>query len=191
MGRGREEVGREGRLRLRGRIAALVAGLLLAVPAWAELAGRVVAVHDGDTITVLVAGRDIRVRLAGIDAPERGQPFRNASRNALEAQVAGREVRVVERGRDGYGRVLGKVYVGPIDVNAEQVRAGYAWVYRRFAQDPALLALEAEAKAAQRGLWRDRKPVPPWTWRERGAMLPTRTTPGEPAFRRRLMGGRR
>jgi endonuclease YncB( thermonuclease family) len=160
----------------------LGAGLLFAVPACAELAGRVVAVHDGDTITVLVAGRDIRVRLAGIDAPERGQPFRNASRHALEAQVAGREVRVVERGRDGYGRVLGRVYVGPVDVNAEQVRAGYAWVFRRFAQDPALLALEAEAKAAQRGLWRDRKPVPPWLWRERHAMVPTRATPREPAF---------
>jgi endonuclease YncB( thermonuclease family) len=182
VGRRREEVRRESRLRLRARVAALVAGLLLAVPSWAELSGRVVAVHDGDTITVLVAGRDIRVRLAGIDAPERGQPFRNASRNALEAQVAGREVRVVERGRDGYGRVLGRVYVGPVDVNAEQVRAGYAWVFRRFVQDPALLALEAEAKAAQRGLWRDRKPVPPWAWRERQAMRPIRTTPSEPVF---------
>lgn len=141
-----------------------------------------VAVHDGDTITVLSAGRDIRVRLAGIDAPERGQPFRNASRNALEAQVAGREVRVVERGRDGYGRVLGRVYAGPVDVNAEQVRAGFAWVFRRFEQDPALLALEAEAKIARRGLWRDLKPVPPWVWRERQALRPTRTAAREPAL---------
>jgi endonuclease YncB( thermonuclease family) len=183
VGRRREEIRGEGRLSLFARLVWLGAGLLLAVPALAELAGRVVAVHDGDTITVLVAGRDIRVRLAGIDAPERGQPFRNASRHALEAQVAGREVRVVERGRDGYGRVLGRVYVGQVDVNAEQVRAGYAWVFRRFAQDPALLALEAEAKAAQRGLWRDRKPVPPWLWRERQALLPTRTSSREPAFR--------
>ncbi len=182
MVRGREEVRREGRLRLHARIAALVAGLLVAAAAAAELVGRVVAVHDGDTITVLVAGRDIRVRLAGIDAPERGQPFRNASRHALEAQVAGREVRVVERGRDGYGRVFGRVYVGPIDVNAEQVRSGYAWVFRRFGQDPVLLALETEAKAAQRGLWRDPKPVPPWLWRDRKAMLPTRTALREPVF---------
>jgi len=136
--------------------------------------GRVVAVHDGDTITVLASGRGIRVRLVGIDAPERGQPFSNASRHALEALVAGRDVRVVERGRDGYGRVLGRVYAGAVDVNAEQVRSGYAWVFRRFAVDATLLALEAEAKAAQRGLWRERKPVPPWTWRERGVLQPTR-----------------
>ena len=173
MGRRGEEIRREGRLTLHGRIAGLVAGLLLATPSWAELAGRVVAVHDGDTITVLVARRDIRVRLAGIDAPERGQPFSNASRHALEAQVAGREVRVVERGRDGYGRVLGRVYVGPVDVNAEQVRAGFAWVFRRFESNPHLLALQVEARAAQRGLWRDPKPVPPWMWRERQALRPT------------------
>jgi len=127
VGRGREAVRREGRLKLHAPIAALLAGLLLAAPSWAELAGRVVAVHDGDTITVFVGGRDLRVRLAGIDAPERGQPFNNASRHALEARVAGREVRVVGRGRDGYGRILGRVYVGSFDVNAEQVRAGFAW----------------------------------------------------------------
>jgi endonuclease YncB( thermonuclease family) len=182
VGRGREEIRREGRLRPFAPLAWLGAGLLFAAPSWAELAGRVVAVHDGDTITVLVAGRDIRVRLAGIDAPERGQPFRNASRHALEAQVAGREVRVVERGRDGYGRVLGRVYAGSVDVNAEQVRAGFAWVFRRFELDPRLLALEVEAKAAQRGLWRDPKPVPPWLWRERQALQPTRMLPREPAL---------
>ena len=179
MGRRREEVRREGRLKLHAPIAALLAGLLLAAPSWAELTGRVVAVHDGDTITVLVSGRDFRVRLAGIDAPERGQPFSNASRHALEAHVAGREVRVVERGRDGYGRILGRVYAGSVDVNAEQVRAGFAWVFRRYEQDPLLLALEVEAKAAQRGLWRDAKPVPPWVWRERRALLPTRTQRGQ------------
>ena len=91
-------------------------------------------------------------------------------------------MRVVERGRDGYGRVLGRVFVGAVDVNAEQVRGGYAWVFRRFAKDPELLALEAEAKAAQRGLWRDLKPVPPWLWRERQALLPSRMTLREPAF---------
>jgi endonuclease YncB( thermonuclease family) len=153
-------------------IVAAFASALLVTPAVAEVFGRVVAVHDGDTITVVVAGRDIRVRLHAIDAPERGQPFSNASRHALEALVAGREVRVVERGHDGYGRLLGRVYAGTLDVNAEQVRSGYAWVFRRFASDPALLALEAEAKAAQRGLWRDPRALPPWQWRARRALQP-------------------
>ena len=156
----------------RWRFAVLLA-CAVAAPVSAELVGRVVAVHDGDTITVLVAGRDIRVRLHGIDAPERGQPFANASRHALEAQVAGREVRVIERGHDGYGRLLGRVHAGTTDVNAEQVRAGYAWVFRRFVNDAALLALEAEARDGRRGLWRDPKAMPPWRWRERQAVIPT------------------
>ena len=151
-----------------GLLAALVATPLCA----AELAGRVVAVHDGDTISVLVAGTPIRVRLAGIDAPERGQPFANAARHALESRVAGRDVSVVQRGRDGYGRVLGRVYVDAIDINAEQVRSGYAWVFRRFGADARLLALEAEAKAAGRGLWRDAWAVAPWLWRERRLLHP-------------------
>jgi len=174
VGRCREEVRREGRLigPAHAWLAALCVGIAFAGPADADFAGRVVAVHDGDTITVLAAGRDLRVRLVGIDAPERGQPFANASRHALEALVAGRDVLVVERGRDGYGRVLGRVLVGQIDVNAAQVRAGYAWVYRRFMQDAQLIALEAEAKAAGRGLWRDPNAVPPWRFRDRQLVRP-------------------
>ena len=92
---------------------------------------------------------------------------RNASRHALEALVAGREVRVVERGRDGYGRLLGRVYVGPVDMNAEQVRSGYAWVFRRFAATDAAGAggrsegctartvARSEARAAME--WRERR----------------------------------
>ena len=152
--------------------AALLALLAVAGPAWAELLGRVIAVHDGDTISILVQGRALRVRLAGIDAPERGQPFSNASRHALESRVAGRDVVVVERGRDGYGRLLGRVYVQGLDVGAEQVRDGYAWVFRRFERDAQLWALEAEAKAAQRGLWRDPRAVAPWLWRERRQLQP-------------------
>ena len=154
-------------------IVAAIIGGLFAAPVAAEVVGRVVAIHDGDTITVLVAGRNIRVRLHAVDAPERGQPFSNASRHALEALVAGREVRIVERGHDGYGRLLGRVHAGTVDVNAEQVRLGYAWVFRRFANDPVLLALEAEAKAARRGLWRDPRAVAPWEWRASRVLQPT------------------
>jgi endonuclease YncB( thermonuclease family) len=159
--------------------AALAA--LVANAAHADFRGRVVAVHDGDTISVRVGQRPVRVRLAGVDAPERGQPFANASRHALEALVAAKEVQVVERGRDGYGRVLGVVIVGVIDANAEQVRTGYAWVYRRFERDARLLALEAEARAARRGLWRDPNAVPPWRWRERQRLQPARLRVNEPA----------
>ena len=86
-------------------------------------------------------------------------------------------MRIVEHGHDGYGRLLGRVYAAGVDVNAEQVRLGYAWVFRRFVNEPRLLALEAEAKAAQRGLWRDPRAIPPWQWRARRALQPTSMPP--------------
>lgn len=154
-------------------IAVAIVACVLARASFADFDGRVVSVHDGDTISVLVARAPIRVRLVDIDAPERSQPFGAASRRALAERVAGREVRVVERGRDTFGRVLGRVFVDGSDVNAEQVRAGFAWVYRRYSADATLLALEAEAKAARRGLWHDRRAVAPWQWRLREAQRPT------------------
>ena len=150
----------------RGLAAAALWLACVAAHAAAPLAGRVVHVHDGDTLTVLVERREVRVRLAAIDAPERGQPFATASRRALSARVAGRDVVVDVQGRDGFGRTLGVVRVAGADVNREQVRDGWAWVFRRFAHDAALVALEDEARLARRGLWRDPQPVPPWTWRE-------------------------
>jgi endonuclease YncB( thermonuclease family) len=122
-----------------------------------------------------------RVRLVGIDAPERGQPHGSSARRGLAARVGGRVVQVIERGTDSYGRTLGRVLVAGSDANAAQVRDGYAWVYRRFENDPALTVHEAEAKAAGRGLWRDPEPLPPWVWRERHppkAAAPGARSPG-------------
>ncbi len=150
--------------------AAVALALAFALPfapveARADFRGNVVSVADGDTVTVLVGRTEIHVRLAGIDAPERGQPYATASRQSLASMVARRSVLVVERGRDRYGRVLGEMRADEVDVNAEQVRRGYAWVYRRYSRDPRMLSLEGEARAAGRGLWRDPRPVPPWDWR--------------------------
>ena len=78
----------------------------------------------------------------------------------------GMEVLVVERGQDRYQRTLGRVYRGDLDVNAEQVRQGMAWVYRQYSKDASLYQIEAEAKEQKRGLWRDPAPVPPWEWRK-------------------------
>jgi endonuclease YncB( thermonuclease family) len=149
------------------RAALLILLCVAAAHARADFCGRVVKVHDGDTVTVLVGGVERRVRLVGIDAPERGQPYASASRRGLAARVGGRIVKVIERGTDSYGRTLGRVLVAGSDANAAQVRDGYAWVYRRFENDPTLITQEAEAKAAGRGLWRDPEPLPPWVWRER------------------------
>ena len=149
----------------------LLAFFLLLAPAAAlagDLTGRVVGITDGDTLTLLSQGREqVRVRLAEIDTPESGQPYGNRARQALSELAFGRSVRVVVQDTDRYGRAVGRVYAGPVDVNAEMVRRGAAWVYRRYSRDPALLDLEREARQARRGLWTlpEAERVPPWEWR--------------------------
>ena len=153
------------------RLVAPVAIALIAAvqPAFAErIAGRVVGVADGDTLTVLADWkRQVRVRLGGIDAPERRQPYGTRARQGLSALGFGRAVQVEVEDTDRYGRPVGRVRVGGRDVNAEMVRRGAAWVYLRYNRDPSLPPLEAEARAARRGLWAlpEAERVPPWEWR--------------------------
>jgi len=134
-----------------------------------ELTGKVIAIADGDTLTVLGDNnQQTKIRLAEIDTPESGQPYGSRARQALAALAFGKQARIVETDRDRYGRIVGKVYVGGMDVNAELVRQGAAWVYRKYAKDQSLFALEAEARAAQRGLWAlpEAQRVAPWDWRK-------------------------
>lgn len=140
--------------------------LAVSFSASADFTGQVVGVADGDSITVLRDREQVKVRLVDIDAPESVQPFGNRSKQALEALVKGQAVLVVERGKDRYQRTLGRIYRGDLDVNAEQVREGMAWVYRQYARDATLYPIEAEAREQKRGLWRDPEPVPPWEWRK-------------------------
>lgn len=109
----------------------------------------------------------VKVRLAEIDAPEKAQAFGNRSKQSLFDLVHGKEVLVVEQGKDKYRRTIGRVYQGDVDVNAEQVKQGMAWVYRKYSKDERLLQLETEAKENRLGLWVDVEPVPPWEWRHK------------------------
>lgn len=127
--------------------------------------GKVVAITDGDALTLLVDRREVKVRLADIDTPERGQPFGTRAKQALSDLTYGRQARVVVVDVDRRGWTVGRVYVDATDVNAELVREGYAWVYRKYAEDPKLYDLEEEARKAERGLWTHPGPVPPWEWR--------------------------
>lgn len=140
---------------------------LLAGGAFAdEIHGRVVRVHDGDTITVLVNMTRVPVRLVEIDAPELKQAFGRRSRESLAGMCAGQQAHVVEQGRDRYKRVLGRVTCGGIDANAEQVRRGMAWVFVRYAaKDSPLYRVQSEARLERRGLWIDPHVVTPWDWR--------------------------
>ena len=134
--------------------------------------GRVVAVQDGDTVTILDAERiEHRVRIAGIDAPEKSQAFGEAAKQSLARLVFGQRVEAHCPKRDRYGREVCSVYLGARDVGLEQVRAGYAWWYREYArkQTPgdraAYEAAETEAREARRGLWTDPAPQPASTFR--------------------------
>lgn len=151
-------------------LTALCLTLLLATStAHADTRGRVVSVHDGDTLTVLIDRRQVRVRLTDIDAPELRQPFGTRSRQSLSDLCFGKPAALDIRGQDRYKRTLAHVTCAGTDANSEQVRRGYAWTYVRYARrDSPLLALENEARAAHRGLWQDRAPVPPWDWRRNG-----------------------
>jgi endonuclease YncB( thermonuclease family) len=137
-------------------------------PAADHLTARVVGITDGDTMTVLSrSGRQIKVRLVEIDAPESNQPYGAKAKEALSNLAFGRDVEVRTAGTDQYGRTLGRVYKSGMDVNAEMVREGQAWAYRDYLTDKSLLATEAEARSAKRGLWAmpADQIVPPWSWR--------------------------
>jgi endonuclease YncB( thermonuclease family) len=143
-----------------------------AAAAAAELAGRVVAIADGDTLEVLTAERTrVRVRLFAIDAPERGQPYGNAARRALSDLAHGRQALVVWAKTDDYGRAVGTVHIDGVDVNLRMIERGLAWHYKSYAREQSAAerqryaAAEAEARIRRVGLWREAKPVPPWEHR--------------------------
>jgi endonuclease YncB( thermonuclease family) len=161
---------------------------LIVSTAQADISGKVVAVTDGDTIKVLDASNvEHKVRLTGIDAPEKAQPYGNASRKHLASLVAGKIVRVESSKNDRYGRVLGKVWVQPpdcpgcgktLDANHAQILSGMAWWYQYYAGEQPVEDRERyksavnEAKRKKLGLWSEANAIPPWAWR-RGQRTPT------------------
>ena len=139
----------------------------------ATLQGKVVSVADGDTITVLDSQKtQHKIRLQGIDAPERAQPFGNKSRQSLHELVHGKQVTVDYQKKDKYGRVVGKILLNNTDVCLEQLKRGMAWHYKQYAneqpkEDQETYSLaEQQAKTELKGLWKDKQPVPPWEFRK-------------------------
>ena len=132
-----------------------------------DLVGRVVRVADGDTVSILdQSNRQHKVRLYGIDTPERDQPFGLAARKALARRVADKKVGVVIVETDNYGRTVGTVYLDAMNINVAMVADGYAWWYRFYApNNPELAASEKAARSQAIGLWSESRPIPPWDWR--------------------------
>jgi micrococcal nuclease len=133
-----------------------------------RLTGKVVAVADGDTITVQQEMGPAKIRLQGIDAPEKAQPSGEQAKQFTTGLVLGKNVSVEVITKDKYGRTVGIVFVGepPQCLNDELLRAGLAWWFRKYSPgDQRLARLEEEARKAKRGLWAEAHPVPPWQWR--------------------------
>lgn len=162
----------------------LALGLLLQAGAILAdtLAGRVTAISDGATLTVVDQAKvQHTVRLAAVDAPEARQPFAKESRQHLAGFLLGKAVTVEWRQRDRYGRIVGKVLLAPpcptctgtLDAGLAQLEAGLAWWYRADRRGQSLSDqgyyeyAEFDAKARRIGLWQDAAPVPPWEWRKR------------------------
>jgi endonuclease YncB( thermonuclease family) len=169
----------------------LLAILILLTPfsVWANtLQGKVVKVADGDTVTIVDnQGQKHRIRLAGIDAPEKNQPYGDVSTKGLIELVSGRIVTIEYEKRDRYKRIIGKVLVDPpgdmfcmaldcvkkIDAGLEQIKAGLAWHYKYYQMEQSeedrriYSEAELEARAKQIGLWKDEEPMAPWDWRRK------------------------
>lgn len=125
------------------------------------LTGRVVKIADGDTFTLLVNGNEqVKIRLDGIDAPEKGQAYGDQAKEYLSSMIWREPVTVNVKSKDRYGRSIGKVSTPTIsDVNLEMIRAGYAWQYRDYNNDKTYTAAENQARKNMRGLWQDKNPI--------------------------------
>lgn len=147
----------------------LLAGALNA----ATLQGKVIGVADGDTLTLLDAQKNQhKIRLQGIDAPEKAQAFGNKSKQSLHEMVHGKEVFVDVQKMDKYGRSVGKILVNQTDACLEQIKRGMAWHYKQYANEQSpedrdvYAQAESTARAQSLGLWKDKSPTPPWAFRK-------------------------
>lgn len=158
--------------------AAALAGILAFAGLWVrhappEVAGTVIRIADGDTLTVLDAGHHpIRVRILGIDAPEKQQPFGERARQSLAELAFNQVASLSETRTDRYGRTVAKVEVNGRDIGLEQIRRGYAWHYKAYERDQPredrtrYADAERSAKQQRAGLWLNATPTPPWDWRK-------------------------
>lgn len=149
----------------------------------ADISCRVVGVADGDTVTCLTPEkRQIKVRLAQIDAPEKDQAFGQKSKQALSDLVYGKQVTLQPETTDKYGRTVAKIIVGGQDANLAQVKSGMAWVYTQYARDQNYFTAEKASRASRVGLWSDPNPIEPSKWRHGGAVA-SKAEPQDPIIK--------
>ena len=125
-----------------------------------------IRVVDGDTIRAETKGKEIKIRLVEIDAPEMNQPFGVQSKNFLNRLLYEKDVTLIAQGEDRYGRVLGNLFSNELNVNMLMVKFGFAWVYDKYAKNSSLYKYQDQAKAENLGLWRAKDPIAHWVWRK-------------------------
>lgn len=148
--------------------------LLLSLTSSAEtISGRVVGISDGDTVTVLdSANTQYKIRLSGIDAPEKKQPFGQVAKKTLSDLIYDKHVDVSYSKSDRYQRVLGKILLANQDVNLEMLKSGMAWHYKKYQKEQpfedriSYHNAETAARNQKRGLWVETNPIAPWDFRK-------------------------
>ena len=141
-----------------------------------SLHGRITGIVDGDTINVLILGKQqIRVRIAFVDAPEKGQAFGQRAKQAVSELVFGKDVKLRPHAIDRYGHLVARVIIDNQDAGLELLKQGLCWVYEKYVSEAPLeiqtsyWAAQAAAQSGKVGLWQDPVPVPPWEWRKQKA----------------------
>lgn len=156
-------------------LCSLVFVALLPCTALADMIrGKVVGITDGDTVTILdTSNTQHKIRLMGIDAPEKKMPFGQQSKQNLSDLIFNKQVLIEFSKKDRYGRTVGKITLNGLDANLEQIKAGMAWHYKKYQneQSPedrlAYAQAEVDARLAKQGIWSNPSPLPPWDWRKR------------------------
>lgn len=152
------------------RLLGLVLTIALFFPSFGySFAARVVKVADGDTLTAVTEdNKTLKIRLFGIDAPEKKQDYGQKSQKALSGMINRKDIDVEIVAGDKYGRFVGIIYLGNKIINEEMIKRGHAWVYQRYCTKPECrkwVDLEEEARSKRKGLWKDSDPLPPWEFR--------------------------
>ena len=139
---------------------------------------KVISIADGDTCTVLTANNEqVKIRLAGIDTPERSQAYGAKAKKALSDKIFGKTIEVKAQNKDRYGRTIADLYVGSRWINLELVAEGWAWHYKHYSKDKKLAEAEIRARSSKKGLWRDKSPTPPWEYRRGGSKSKSQSQP--------------
>jgi len=125
-----------------------------------------IRVVDGDTIRAEAKGKEIKIRLLEIDAPEMNQPFGAKAKSFLNSLLYEKDVTLISQGEDRYGRTLGEIYANGERVNTLMIKSGFAWVYDRYVKDSSLYKYQDRARAKSLGLWQAKDPIAPWVWRK-------------------------